>query len=125
MAAPQATLMKTIIEGVLAGALPWGLVLTGGGITIGAMLWGVSGLAFAMGVYVHMDAGVGGRGIPAASGLVAGEGLAGVFMAALVAGGLAPRSMEPRLAGLAGELGCLAIIALFCWFLDGGGRDRG
>ena len=27
--APQATLMKTIIEGVLAGALPWGLVLSG------------------------------------------------------------------------------------------------
>ncbi len=26
--APQATLMKTIIEGVLSGALPWGLVLT-------------------------------------------------------------------------------------------------
>ena len=29
--APQATLMKTVIEGVLAGDLPWGLVLTGGG----------------------------------------------------------------------------------------------
>ena len=30
--------MKTIIEGVLAGALPWGLVLTGAGLSIGAML---------------------------------------------------------------------------------------
>ena len=28
--------MKTIIEGVLAGALPWGLVLTGGGLAIAA-----------------------------------------------------------------------------------------
>jgi putative OPT family oligopeptide transporter len=52
--APQATLMKTIIEGVLAGALPWGLVLTGGGLAIGAMLCGVSGLAFAIGVYLPL-----------------------------------------------------------------------
>jgi hypothetical protein len=52
--APQATLMKTIIEGVLAGALPWGLVLTGAGLAIGAMLCGVSGLAFAIGVYLPL-----------------------------------------------------------------------
>ncbi len=32
--APQATLMKTIVEGVLAGALPWGLVLSGVGLSI-------------------------------------------------------------------------------------------
>ncbi|HYK41272.1 MAG TPA: oligopeptide transporter, OPT family, partial [Thermoanaerobaculia bacterium] len=36
--APQAVLMKTIIEGVLAGKLPWGLVLSGGGLAIAAML---------------------------------------------------------------------------------------
>ena len=52
--APQATLMKTIIEGVLAGALPWDLVLTGAGLSIGAMLCGVSGLAFAIGVYLPL-----------------------------------------------------------------------
>lgn len=146
--APQATLMKTIIEGVLAGALPWGLVLTGGGLAIGAMLCGVSGLAFAIGVYLPLstmaplyvggcvralaarsrgarETAEGDRGILAASGLVAGEGLAGVLMAGLVAGGLAPRSMEPRLSGLAGELGCLAVMALVCWFLHKAGRDRG
>ena len=38
--APQAMLMKTIIEGVLAGKLPWGLVLSGGGLAIAAMLCG-------------------------------------------------------------------------------------
>src|SRR5207248_8569411 len=53
--APQATLMKTIIEGVLSGVLPWGLVLTGGGLSIGAMLCGVSGLAFAIGVYLPLS----------------------------------------------------------------------
>src|SRR5688572_1721145 len=52
--APQATLMKTIIEGVLAGSLPWGLVLTGGGLSIAAILCGVSGLAFAIGVYLPL-----------------------------------------------------------------------
>jgi len=52
--APQATLMKTIVEGVLAGALPWGLVLTGGGLSLAAILCGVSGLAFAIGVYLPL-----------------------------------------------------------------------
>ena len=32
--APQATLMKTVIEGVLAGALPWGLVGTGAALSL-------------------------------------------------------------------------------------------
>ena len=52
MPAPQATLMKTIIEGVLAGALPWGLVLSGAGLAIMALLCSISPLAFAIGVYL-------------------------------------------------------------------------
>ncbi len=52
--APQATLMKTIIEGVLSGELPWGLVLTGAGVSGAAMLCGVSGLAFAIGMYLPL-----------------------------------------------------------------------
>ena len=136
--APQATLMKTIIEGVLAGELPWGLVLSGGGLAIGGMLCGVSGLAFAIGVYLPlasmMPLYVGGcvralaerggesesehdPGVLAASGLVAGEGLAGVGVAGLVAFGLAPKSMAPRLAGLAGELAAVATALLVCFFL--------
>jgi putative OPT family oligopeptide transporter len=139
--APQATLMKTIIEGVLAGALPWGLVLTGGGLAIGGMLCGVSGLAFAIGVYLPLATmaplwvggcvralGERGRtaasakassdpGVLAASGLVAGEGLAGVLVAGLVAGGLAPRSMDPRVGGLPGELLAAVAVALICFFL--------
>jgi putative OPT family oligopeptide transporter len=146
--APQATLMKTIIEGVLAGALPWGLVLTGGGLSIGAMLCGVSGLAFAIGVYLPlatmaplyvggcvralgvekgrtMGAGESDPGILAASGLVAGEGLAGVLVAGLVAGGVAPRSGDPWLPGVAGEAAALVAAALVCFFLFRAGRTRG
>jgi uncharacterized oligopeptide transporter (OPT) family protein len=145
--APQATLMKTIIEGVLAGALPWGLVLTGAGLSIGAMLCGVSGLAFAIGVYLPLATmaplyvggcvralaerglgkpreGEGDPGVLAASGLVAGEGLAGVAVAALVAGGLVPRDLEPRVGGLAGEAVALAVAAAVCVFLYRGGRGR-
>jgi len=144
--APQATLMKTIIEGVLAGALPWGLVLTGAGLSIGAMLCGVSGLAFAIGVYLPLGAmaplwlgglvralvergrgprpeGEGDPGVLAASGLVAGEGLAGVLVAGLVAAGVAPRAMAPRLGGLAGQAAALVVALAVCAFLFRGGRD--
>jgi putative OPT family oligopeptide transporter len=144
--APQATLMKTIIEGVLAGALPWDLVLTGAGLAIGAMLCGVSGLAFAIGVYLPLGTmaalyvggcvralaernrappgpGESDPGILAASGLVAGEGLAGVAVAGLVAAGLAPRALEPRFGGLAGEILTLAVAVAVCAFLLRGGRS--
>ena len=144
--APQATLMKTIIEGVLSGNLPWNLVLTGAGLSLGAMLCGVSGLAFAIGVYLPLGTMaplyVGGcvralaerghrarpegehdPGILAASGLVAGEGLAGVLVAGLVAAGLAPKSMDPRIAGLVGDLVALAVAAAVCLFLLRGGRS--
>jgi putative OPT family oligopeptide transporter len=146
--APQATLMKTIIEGVLAGALPWGLVLSGVGLSITALLCGVSALAFAIGVYLPLATMapiyLGGcvkalserrarqhekherdrqkkesadPGILAASGLVAGEGLAGVVLAGLVAAQVVPRAMEPRLPGLVGDGAVLVILLLVCAFL--------
>jgi putative OPT family oligopeptide transporter len=142
--APQATLMKTVIEGVLAGDLPWDLVLTGGGLSVGAMLCGVSGLAFAIGVYLPfgtmaplfvggcvralVERGRSGKsqlsdpGILAASGLVAGEALAGVLIAGLVALGVAPRSRTPLLAGPAGAVAVLAAVALLGFFLYRAGR---
>ena len=139
--APQATLMKTIIEGVLAGALPWGLVLSGGGLAVGALLTGVSPLAFAIGVYLPLAtmaaiyvggcvravserggvaraAGAGADpGILAASGLVAGEGLAGVLVAGFVAAGLISRSREPYVDGLAGGIGVVVAVLALCAFL--------
>ena len=144
--APQATLMKTIIEGVLAGALPWGLVLSGGGLAISAWLCSVSPLAFAIGVYLPLATMaaifVGGcmralsqresetgkakegpnPGILAASGLVAGEGLAGVFVAALVAAQVVPRSISPRVQGLAGDLLVVIMLGAICAFLVRAGR---
>jgi putative OPT family oligopeptide transporter len=106
--APQAMLMKTVIEGVLAGSLPWGLVGSGASFSLCGMLAGLPGLAFAVGIYLPLAsltpiylgglvrsiverrrreaAGGSDTGILAASGLIAGEGLAGVAVAAIVAG---------------------------------------
>ena len=148
--APQATLMKTIIEGVLAGALPWGLVLSGGGIALSAILCGVSGLAFAIGVYLPLasmaaiyaggvvrrfsergadPAAAGGpaeahTGVLAASGLVAGEGLAGVLVAGLVAAGVIPKSRPPLLDGDLGRLMALMLVAAIAVFLVRAARSK-
>jgi putative OPT family oligopeptide transporter len=144
--APQATLMKTIIDGVLSGALPWGLVLSGSGLAVVAFLCGVSPLAFAIGVYLPLatmapiflggcvralserqaesrekKAGAD-AGILAASGLVAGEGLAGVVVAGLVAAQVLPRTMAPRLPGVAGEIGVIVLLLGICLFLHHAGR---
>ncbi len=105
--APQATLMKTVIDGVLSGSLPWGLVGTGATFSLSAMLAGLPGLAFAVGIYLplgsltpifigglvrrivearrHEGPQEGDPGVLAASGMIAGEGLAGVLIALAVA----------------------------------------
>jgi len=129
--APQATLMKTVIEGVLSANLPWGLVLTGSALAIIASLLGAPGLAFAVGVYLPLSTMtpvfVGGclralveslakrdeqdptpqteRGVLLGSGLIAGEGLAGVAIAlwAFLAGARPP--------GLGIDLGVVGPIA--------------
>src|SRR5436190_2693841 len=106
--APQATLMKTVIEGVLSGSLPWPLVGTGAALSVCALIAGLPGLSFAVGIYLPLGTlapvfvgGIvrrivesrreakpsqGDSGVLAASGMIAGEGLAGVAIAMLIAG---------------------------------------
>ncbi len=106
LAAPQATLMKMIIEGVMDGNLPWGLVFVGVFIAVLVEVVGIPVLPFAIGVYlpVHLNACimVGGLirlatdklrcdenkkkaitndGILFCSGMIAGEGLVGILLA--------------------------------------------
>ncbi len=113
LAAPQATLMKMIIEGVMDGNLPWGLVFIGVFIAIIIEILGIPVLPFAIGVYlpVHLNACimVGGivrlvidkmkkeekektritnDGILFCSGMIAGEGLVGILLALLAVVGL-------------------------------------
>src|SRR5947208_14125725 len=98
--------MKTVIEGVLAGSLPWGLVGSGAALAVCALIAGLPGLSFAVGIYLPLGTlapvylgGIvrklqkeataeGDPGVLAASGMIAGEGLAGVAIALLVAGGV-------------------------------------
>lgn len=53
--APQATLMSTIIKGLLSQNLPWGLVLTGVFLTVTLELCGIHSLSFAVGSYLPIQ----------------------------------------------------------------------
>jgi putative OPT family oligopeptide transporter len=105
---PQPRLFATLIEGIMAQKLPWGLVILGAVLAIVMQLAGVSALAFAVGVYLPLSTTmpifVGGalRGIidrarrftpdeaetsPGtlmSTGLIAGGSLAGIIVALLV-----------------------------------------
>ena len=104
--APQATLMKLVIDGVLDQNLPWALVAIGAGIAIVCEVFRIPSLPFAVGVYLPVSTMtpifVGGlirlwmerkarneqeaadrreRGVLLGSGFVGGEGLLGVGIA--------------------------------------------
>lgn len=104
--APQATLMSTIINGLLSQSLPWGLVLVGVFISITLELCGIHSLSFAVGSYlpiattapifagglvrawVEKRTGLKeeseiGAGTLFSSGLIAGGSLAGILYAVL------------------------------------------
>lgn len=113
LAAPQATLMKLIIEGVMEGNLPWALVFIGAFIAVLVEIVGIPVLPFAIGVYLPVQLNacimVGGLirlaldklkrdkaekeaivndGVLFCSGMIAGEGLVGILLALLAVFGL-------------------------------------
>jgi putative OPT family oligopeptide transporter len=53
--APQATLMATVIKGVMSQNLPWGYILVGAGLALMVHLCGVSPLAWAVGAYLPIS----------------------------------------------------------------------
>lgn len=107
--APQAILMKMIVEGVMGGNLPWNLVLSGVFIAIVVEVLGIPVLPFAIGLYLPIYLSVpmmlGGAlrwylekrkysadkvkdnvvqsGVLYSSGLIAGEGIVGILLAVL------------------------------------------
>jgi putative OPT family oligopeptide transporter len=104
--APQATLMATIIKGLLSRNLPWGLVLVGVFISITLELCGIRSLSFAVGSYLPIattapifagglvrafverktkttEESEVGAGTLFSSGLIAGGSLAGILYAIL------------------------------------------
>lgn len=107
--APQAALMKLVVEGVMGGNLPWILVLVGAAIAVMIEILGIPVLPFCIGIYlpIHLSAGImaGGlvrayvekkkhpsdkekdasisRGMLYTSGMIAGEGIVGILLALL------------------------------------------
>ena len=104
--APQAVLMKMIVEGVMNGNLPWDLVFIGAAIAIMVELLGISVLPFAIGLYLPLNTSLGimfggvvrlivdklkidkkskkdaeTKGTLYSAGLIAGEGIMGIILA--------------------------------------------
>ena len=142
--APQATLIKTVIEGVMQADLPWGLVLTGVTFGVVAELVGLPSLAFAVGMYIPLSTWtpifVGGviryfvekstkgdeplrkhkeeQGVLLGSGFVAGEGIMAViisFYAYIV--GHKPEAVSWAFTGTTGKIVSLLAFAAVGWFL--------
>lgn len=107
LSAPQATLMKMIIEGVMDGNLPWALVFVGVFIAVVIEILGIPVLPVAIGLYLPLELSAtimiggilrwyvdkksknkdrdneAGSGVLFCSGLIAGEGLVGILLAVL------------------------------------------
>ena len=144
--APQATLMKLVIDGVLDQDLPWALVGIGVGIALVCEIARIPSLPFAVGVYLPVSTMtpifVGGlirlwmersakdettaanrreRGVLLGSGFVGGEGLLGVAIALVaVAKSRRPEGIGTEWLGndvVAMLVGAAAFAAVIVWFL--------
>jgi putative OPT family oligopeptide transporter len=132
--APQAVLMKLVIDGVLDQSLPWALIFIGVGIAGVAAIFRVPTLPFAVGVYLPLSTMgavfLGGllrwyltrgdsesaevrreKGVLFGSGLVGGGGLTGVLLAIWV---VAVRGGEPIIGfpPPVGEFGAMVLAAV-------------
>lgn len=146
LAAPQATLMKLIVEGVMGENLPWTLVFIGVFIAIVVELLGIPVLPFAIGIYlpIHLTSCimVGGiirlifeklrkdeesknkvisKGILFCSGMIAGEGLLGIVLALLAVLGISSfidlsKFISPMISTIGGLLLFAIIILVFFKF---------
>jgi putative OPT family oligopeptide transporter len=143
--APQATLMKTVVDGVLQANLPWNLVLIGASFAIVAELLSVPSLPFAVGIYLPLSTMspvfVGGvikyfvtmrrqkketdiaakqtdTGVLMSSGLIAGEGIMGVIIAGYaVIAGQKPGGLSFGATGLVGEVISFTVFCMLGYFI--------
>lgn len=127
--APQAMLMKMVVEGVMGGNLPWALVFVGVFLAVVAEILAIPVLPFAVGLYlpIHLSTPImaGGllrwyfekkkkvekeedrntmveTGILYSSGMIAGEGLIGILLAVCAILEIGGKSIGDRLAGFNG-----------------------
>jgi putative OPT family oligopeptide transporter len=136
LGAPQAMMMKMVIEGVMGGDLPWALVFIGVFIAIAIEILGLPVLPVAIGIYlpIHLNAGImaGGlvrlfmekrkyasekektgcvqSGILYTSGMIAGEGVVGILLAVFAVVGLDVDISNTVSLGNLGGLVCFALL---------------
>ncbi|MBQ8684470.1 MAG: oligopeptide transporter, OPT family [Clostridia bacterium] len=152
LAAPQATLMKLVVEGIMGGNLPWGLILTGVFLAVASQLLGVPVLPFAIGLYLPVQLNacilVGGivrlffdrikasehrqavvnRGILYCSGMIAGEGLVGILLAVLAIFGVdiaLQQALPERFAPIGGLTVFALLVSSLVWFALRGKKKEG
>ena len=131
--APQAGLMKMIVEGIMGGDLPWTLVFVGVFLALGLEILRIPVMPFAIGlylpIYLNTTIMIGGvvrmfmdgrkkvdsktkesqvtNGTLYCAGMIAGEGLVGIFLAILAVAGIS----IPAFINL-GNIGGVVIMAL-------------
>ncbi len=141
--APQATLVKTIVEGLMRSGIPWGLVMAGFFLGVVVELCGLPSLPFAVGLYLPVSTMtpifVGGcirryvehrfadrpnelerrreRGVLFASGLIGGEGLLGVGVALYAFYFNKPEGLGLHWPEPIGDIVALAVFATLGYFL--------
>ena len=133
--APQATLMKMIVEGIMGGKLPWTLVFVGVFLALGLEILRVPVMPFAIGLYlpIYLNATImiGGvvrllmdkrknvdektkerqatDGTLYCAGMIAGEGLVGIALAILAVAGI---NMDLSGSINLGNLGVVALMVV-------------
>ena len=150
LGAPQATMMKMVIEGVMGGNLPWALVFTGVFIAVVLEILGLPVLPIAIGIYlpIHLNAGImlGGivrwvlekrkfvsekarenaiqSGILYTSGMIAGEGIVGILLAVLAVVNINPDiSASINLGNIGGLVFFAALLLSIYAFAMKGAKD--
>ena len=144
--APQATMMKMLVEGIMNAELPWALILVGVFIAIVVEILGIPVLPFAVGMYLpfSLSAGImaGGvvrwilerrkaaneneekekkacieRGTLFTSGLIAGEGLMGVILAICAVAKVDSKFVSPVALPQIASLVIFIILLAYLYFL--------
>ena len=139
--APQATLMKMIVEGIMGGNLPWNLVFTGVFLAIALEVLRIPVMPFAIGlylpIYLNTSIMIGGvvrwfmdsrknvdaklkeeqttRGTLFCAGMIAGEGLVGILLAVFAVFGIST-ALSIDLGNIGGVVLMIVMIACLLAF---------
>ena len=139
--APQATLMKMIVEGIMGGNLPWNLVFTGVFLAIALEILRIPVMPFAIGlylpIYLNTSIMIGGavrwfmdsrKNVDAATkeeqttngtlfcaGMIAGEGLVGILLAMFAVFGIST-ALSIDLGNIGGVVLMIVMIACLLAF---------